>query len=187
MVAEGIRFAMYGSAANSLPLYIHNAARGDLAPLVQMGIENRLLLDSVLAKGLLFSVTCAEDLPYISEEMTVRETRGTFLGDYRIRQQKAVCTVWPRGKVPADVHELVRAGVPVFLLSGERDPVTPPEFGERVASRLPNSLHVVVPRGAHGGGECTDELIAQLIDRGTLAGLDPGCVRQAPPTSFMLR
>src|SRR5688572_33387474 len=33
MVAEGIRFLMYGPAAASLPLQIHKAAQGELAPL----------------------------------------------------------------------------------------------------------------------------------------------------------
>lgn len=63
--------------------------------------------------------------------MILENTPETFLGDYRIRQQKAVCALWARGKVPADVHELVRSDVPVLLLSGERDPVTPPEMAEQ--------------------------------------------------------
>ncbi|HYH44048.1 MAG TPA: alpha/beta fold hydrolase, partial [Thermoanaerobaculia bacterium] len=89
LVAEGIRFLMYGQGGGSLPLQIQRAARGDLAPLVQMSIERRLGIDEILYMGLLFSVTCAEDLPYITEELTRKETAGTLLGDYRIRQQKA--------------------------------------------------------------------------------------------------
>lgn len=188
LVAEGIRFLMYGQGGGSLPLQIHRAYEGDLTPLVQMSIERRLDLDNALAIGMLFSVTCAEDLPYITDEMTRRETAGTLLGDYRIASQKAVCEVWPRGAVPADVHELVRSDVPVLLISGEWDPVTPPEFAESVAKNLPNSLHVVVPKGSHGGaGQCTEDMIQQFYDRASVQGLDPSCVKEYPKPVFMLK
>jgi pimeloyl-ACP methyl ester carboxylesterase len=188
LVAEGIRFLMYGQGGGSLPLQIHRAYEGDLSPLVQMSIERRLAIDDILAMGLLFSVTCAEDLPYITDEVMKRETAGTLLGDYRIAAQKAVCQVWPRGSVPADVHEPVRSDVPVLLISGEWDPVTPPEFAESVAKNLPNSLHVVVPKGSHGGaGKCTDDMIQQFYDRASVQGLDTSCVKESPKPVFMLK
>ncbi|MFL6293456.1 MAG: alpha/beta hydrolase [Thermoanaerobaculia bacterium] len=187
LVAEGIRFLSYGQAAASLPLQIHKAAQGDLAPLIQMSIERRLNIIEALDWGMDFSVTCAEDLPFITEEMIRKWTPDTYLADYRIRQQKAVCEVWPRGKVPANVHEPVRSDVPVLLISGERDPVTPPEFAEEAARFMTNHLHVVVPRGSHGAaGECTDNLIRDLIDHGSLQGLDPSCAAAVyGPTQFM--
>lgn len=152
-----------------------------------MSIQNRLNLDGALATGLSFSVTCAEDLPFITEEMILKETAGTLLGDYRVRQQKAVCEIWPRGKVPADVHQPVRSDVPVLLISGERDSVTPPEFAEEASRFMTNRLHVVIPRGSHGGaGECTDNLIRDFIDRASVQGLDPACAATAyGPTQFM--
>lgn len=187
LIAEGIRFLMYGPVAGSLPLQIHKAAQGDLAPLVQMAIERRLDLDGALEMGLNFSVTCAEDLPFITEEMTREKTAGTYLGDYRIRQQKAVCEIWPRGKVAADVHAPVRSDVPVLLISGDRDPVTPPEFGDSASRHMTNRLHVVVPRGSHGdGGECIDNLVRDFLDRASVQGLDPSCAEKVyGPTKFM--
>lgn len=187
LVAEGIRFLMYGPAAASLPLQIRKAAEGDLAPLIQMSIDRRLNITENLEWGMDFSVTCAEDLPYITEEMIRETSPGTYLGDYRIRQQKGACTVWPRGKVPANVHEPIRSDVPVLLISGERDPVTPPSFAEEAARFMTNHLHVVVPRGSHGAaGECTDNLIRDLIDRASVQGLDASCVANVyGPTPFM--
>jgi pimeloyl-ACP methyl ester carboxylesterase len=187
LVAEGMRFLMYGPGAANLPLQIRKAAQGDLAPLVQMSIERRLNISEGLYMGLNFSVTCAEDLPFITEEMTRTRTAGTYLGDYRVRQQKAVCEVWPRGKAPADVHEPVRSNIPVLLISGERDPVTPPEFGDQASRFMTNHLHVVVPRGSHGAiGDCTDNLIRNFIDRASVQGLDSSCVASAyGPTQFV--
>ena len=191
LIAEGIRYSLYGPDGASLPLLLRNAARGDLAPLVQISIERRLDLSigfegRLYYGGLNFSVTCAEDLPYITEEMTRRETAGTYLGDYRVRQQKEVCEIWPRGKVPADIHEDVRSDVPVLLISGERDPATPPEMAEKASRYMTNRLHVVIPRGAHGGGgECRSRLEREFLDRGSVQGLEPACaVGESPQTRF---
>ncbi len=187
LVAEGIRFLMYGPGVGGLPLQIRKAAQGDLAPLVQMSIERRLNITEGLYWGMDFSVTCAEDLPFITEEMIAQRTPGTYLGDYRIRQQKAACKVWPRGRIPADAHEPVHSDVPVLLLSGERDPVTPPEFAEQASLSMTNRLHVIVPRSGHGGGgKCTEDLIRDFTDRASVKGLDPSCAATVyGPITFM--
>lgn len=186
LVAEGIRFLMYGQGGSALPLQIHQAFEGNLKPLVQKSIERRLDIDEVLAMGMLFSVTCAEDLPFIDDATAAQATKGTLLGDYRIRQQKEVCKVWPRGEIPANLHTPVHSGVPVLLIAGERDPVTPPEFAERAAKYLSNSLLVLVPRGSHGGaGECTDQMISKFIDTASVKGIDTSCLQKLPPTKFV--
>ena len=187
LVAEGLRGLLYGPVAGSVPLQIRKAAGRDLAPLVQRSIERRLGLMEGLYWGLTFSVTCAEDLPFITEEMIRQGTAGTYLGDYRIRQQKAVCEVWPRGKATADDHELVRSDRPVLLISGERDPVTPPSSAEEASRYMANRLHVVVKRGSHsGGGECVEGLIRDFIDRGSVQGLDASCAEKMyGPVVFM--
>ena len=185
LVAEGMRFLLYGAGGGNLPRQIHQAFEGNLEPLVQMSIERRLGIDDALAMGMLFSVTCAEDLPFIDDATAARETQGTILGDYRIRQQKEVCKVWPRGEIPANLHTPLRSDVPVLLIAGERDPVTPPEFAQRAAKGLTNSLVVLVPRGSHGGaGECTYKMIQQLIETASVKGIDTSCLQKLPPTKF---
>jgi pimeloyl-ACP methyl ester carboxylesterase len=176
--AEGIRHHLYADTGNALAEMIHRAAtEGDLSPIVQAAIDAQLRLDRQLAMGLLLSVSCAEHIPYITDEMTARETAGTFLGDLRIRAQRAACAQWVRGPVPADVHALVRSNVPVLLLSGYRDPVTPPSFGDRVANQLPNSRHVVFPNASHGVADtCGEVLMNSFIERGSIQGLDTSCV-----------
>lgn len=68
------------------------------------------------------------------------------------------------------------------------DPVTPPEMAEQAARFLTNSLHVVVPRGGHGGrGGCIENLIRDFIDRASVQGLDTSCVADINgPVTFML-
>jgi pimeloyl-ACP methyl ester carboxylesterase len=188
LIAEGLRFLGYGSAVRKLPLIVHQAYEGDLAQLVTMATERRAQIDHILAMGMNFSVTCAEDLPFIDAATAAKATAGTLLGDYRIREQKRVCEVWPRGSIPADAHQLVHSDVPVLLVSGDRDPVTPPEFGDRVARELPNSLHIVVPRNGHGfDGPCAEGIGARFIATASVKGLDVACATATPATQFVLK
>jgi pimeloyl-ACP methyl ester carboxylesterase len=188
LIAEGIRFLTYDSGARKVPLAIHLAYQGDMTQLVAIAIDRRAIIDRILAMGMDFSVTCAEDLPFIDDAAAARATAGTLLGDYRIREQKRVCADWPRGSIPPDAHQLVHAAAPVLLLSGERDPVTPPEFGERVAGQLPNSLHVVVPHSGHGaGGPCVEGIVHRFLDRASVKGLDVSCAAKTPPPRFILK
>jgi pimeloyl-ACP methyl ester carboxylesterase len=176
-VAEGIRHRLYGDTSNALAGMIHRAALGDLSPIVQAAIDAQIAIDRQLAMGLLLSVSCAEHIPYITDAMAAQETAGTFLGDLRIRAQRAACAQWVRGAVPPDVHAPVRSRIPVLLLSGYRDSVTPPSFGDRVAKNLPNSLHVIFPEASHGvQNACGRDLMTTFIERGTVKGLDTSCV-----------
>ncbi|HEX9945457.1 MAG TPA: alpha/beta hydrolase [Thermoanaerobaculia bacterium] len=188
LVAEGIRWMLYNPGDGArLPLRVHQAANGDFAPLGQASVAARIGMARVLALGLLFSITCAEDIPYIDPAQVPARTAGSFLGDYRVRQQMAACSVWPRARVAPDHREALRSDVPVLLVSGERDPVTPPGFGMRVARHLTRAVHVIVPWGSHGSDDpCIDRIQKEFIDRGSGEGLDTSCVSRIQRTPFVL-
>ena len=117
---------------------------------------------------------------------------NTFLGDYRLRQQRAACAIWPRGSIPDNYAEPTRSAVPALILTGEWDPVTPPIYGDTAARYLSQSLHVIVPHGGHGfnglnGLDCIDSLILNFIDRGTTKGLDTSCVNSISRKGFVLK
>ena len=117
---------------------------------------------------------------------------NTFLGDYRLRQQREACALWPRGEVRRDYTDPVRSDVPVLILTGEWDPVTPPSNGDGVANGLKNSLHIVVPHGAHGLGgleniDCITRLSAEFVERGTAKDLDTSCVKTIRRKGFALK
>ncbi len=186
LVAEGIRFALYQNGGVKLPQTIDRAFRGDLAPLVTTAITLRKGLALGLSQGMFLSVTCAEDIPFLDPAEVARLTAGTLLGDYRVRVQQRACMLWPRAPIPAGLREPVRTAVPALLISGERDPVTPPKFGERVAKGFSSGLHIVVPHGGHGsgGGACVEEMITTFVERGTAAGLDTSCLQRLSTPAF---
>jgi len=186
IIADGIRWQLYTPRAGAaLPRLIHEAAGGSFSPLAQAAVNSRVGIIQALAMGMFFSVTCAEDIPFIDPGQIAARTAGSFLSDYRVRQQVAACGVWRRAKVAAGHQEAVHSDVPVLLINGERDPVTPPAFGDRTMRFLTNSLHVVVPYGAHGGETpCVAGLQKELVEKGTLKGLDTACLAAIKMTPF---
>jgi len=183
---EKIRSWMYGrDKAARIPLIIHHAANGDFAPFLQQAIAPSI--PDFVADGMYLSVTCAEDVPFITPEEATKLTAGNPFGNYRVFQQTRACGMWPRGEIPTDFHGPVSSNAPVLIFSGNLDPVTPPKYGEEVAKYLPNSRHVIVPEAGHGmdglsDQECVDRLIIEFMDKGSAKDLDVSCVgRMAPP------
>ena len=187
-LADGIRWLLYSPrTAASIPLLVREAARGNWTPLAEASVNARLGIREALASGLFFSVTCAEDIPFIDPATIPQRTAGTFLGDDRVRSQAAACEAWPRGTPEPGHREPVRSNVPVLVISGERDPVTPPEFGERIVRHLANALHVVIPAGGHyGNGPCPIQIEEDFLRRGAVQGLDTSCLAKIQPMPFLL-
>jgi pimeloyl-ACP methyl ester carboxylesterase len=182
---EALRTMMYGDN-RQVPYLIHQAFEGDFIPFAEEGLLSNWYLHRLLALGMLLCVTCAEDLDRITEEEIIEIAAGTDMGDGRVRQQKAVCEFWPRSEIPDDYGEPVRVDVPVLLISGNLDPVTPPRFGEDVARNMPNSLHLVSP-GAHVvGNQCLRSIQKQFLETGTVKGLDTSCVETLKPEPFRI-
>ncbi|HEY0461874.1 MAG TPA: alpha/beta hydrolase [Pyrinomonadaceae bacterium] len=193
LAAEAIRYMMYSTYWSSrVPLFLHLAAAGNFTPLAETAILYRRELVGAGATGLYLSVTCAEDLPFIKPGEGEKDTEKTFLGSYRLRQQREACAVWRRGIVPKDYAEPVRSAVPILIMTGEWDPVTPPLYGDMVAKNFRNSLHIVVKSGGHGFGgldglDCVTNLIAEFFDRGSVKGLDSACVKNIRRQGFQLK
>ena len=188
LFAEKIRTWMYGrDKASRIPLIVHRAAGGDFTPFLREAIGPSIA--DFIAEGLYLCVTCAEDVPFIDQTEAAKLNADNPFGNYRVFQQTRACSVWPRGVIPADYREPVRSDVPALILSGNLDPVTPPERGGEVARYLPNSRLVIVPHMGHMPDgltdlECIDRMALQFIDKGDAKNLDVSCVEKMKPTPF---
>jgi len=186
-VATTVRLLSYApETAALLPLLIDHAHRtGDYQRLAAHLLMVSEQLDSSLNSGMGNSVLCAEDAPFIQPEGA---TQDTYLGNLQIEQLRETCAVWPRGQVPPDFKQPVRSDVPTLLLSGEADPVTPPEYAEQAAQTLPNSVHIIAPGQGHSVvfRGCIPQLVAQFIESGSVQDLDMACVQNIKPTPFFL-
>ena len=86
--------------------------------------------------------------------------------------------MWPKGTVNADYYHPVKSDVPVLVLSGEVDPVTPPVWGESVVKHLSHGKHIIVPSTGHGVvmTPCGNRVVSDFIEHGSVDGLDTDCV-----------
>ncbi len=171
-----------------LPKAIHEtAASGDVSRYAQSLWRRDVFLRPAVAMGVHFAVYCTEDVPFIDKQKWDELTEGTFLGTYLLEQYTGVCEGWPTPATSKSFLEPVTVDVPTLILSGYYDPSTPPEMGERVARRLPNSRHVVVRNEGHGAGfGCARPAVLSFLDSASLDGLGPIC-EDAGPVEFETR
>lgn len=193
LAAEAVRYMMYSTGgASRMPLFMHTAAAGNFSPLADAALYFRRNIVGSGATGLYLSVTCAEDLPWIKAGEGERNGENTFLGDYRLRQQREACALWERGEIPKDYAEPTRSNKPVLIMTGEWDPVTPPAYGDAAAKNFPNSRHIVVRSGGHGFGgleglDCVTNLVAEFFEKADAKNLDTSCVQKIKRRGFQLK
>ena len=171
--------------ASSVPWIIHHAAAGDWAPIVDAMLESERDADEEFSWGLFFAITCNEDIPFVPEEQIAAETQGTFLGDYRLRQQQAACKPWPRSTLPQGYREPARSDVPTLFVTGDLDGGTPLWFTDRVAAGFSN--HVVAVARGQGHTEwnpCVARLFERLVRDASVRGLNPTSCPAIPKPPF---
>ncbi len=188
---QTLRYMLYGSMSSlKIPAFVNAAANGDWQPIGQTAFSLGGMLMASLPDGLYLSVTCPEDVRHIGPNAAA--IQSGFLGDFRLRQQVAACEAWVDAEVPEGFHRPVESDIPVLILSGERDPVTPARWGFQAQEFLSRSVHLVVPDGAHGwfglkGVECVDEMTSRLLETGSVEGLDvAACVASIERPPFLL-
>jgi pimeloyl-ACP methyl ester carboxylesterase len=186
--AEWVRSRLYRpSGATELPAIFHEAAAGNFRRITRAVLESARSRDSALSFGLFFTITCSDDIPFITEGETERDTAGTFFGDYRVRSQQAVCRDWPRSPLPPDHRKPVVSKAPSLFVSGDSDPATPLWFTEHVAPNFANRVQVVV----HGHGHtewnaCLAALNEKLVRSGSVAELHGATCPAVPRPPFVI-
>ncbi len=110
------------------------------------------------------SVTCAEDVPFITEPDIARTSAGTFMGDTRVRAQQHACAIWNVQPVSRAFVQPVQSNAPILMVSGADDPASPPEFGRAALQYLPNARQIVIPHASHEIDlPCADRLIVDFV------------------------
>lgn len=186
-IAAAVLTALYLPELSSLlPLALSEAKQGNFAPLVAQA--SAFAQNARLSQGMFLSVVCNEDLARVSDDDVSRSVPGTFMGRSWVDRLRAECNEWPRVAVPADHFEPVTGNVPALIFSGGLDPVTPPSWGELVASRLGSARHVVAPHAGHGVSTlaCGPDRIAEFLDTLDATALDFGCLSEQPRPPFFV-
>jgi hypothetical protein len=176
------------STAAALPWLIHRAYLGDFGPIVEGVLRNARTADTALSLGLFFSITCNDDVTFMHEEDIVLETRDTFLGDYRARQQQAACKQWPKVALPAGYRTPVRSALPTLFVSGDLDGASPLWMTEHAAPGFSNHLEVLLGGKGHTDvTDCIPGLYAQFVTTGDTRGVDASACKPVPRPPFKTR
>jgi pimeloyl-ACP methyl ester carboxylesterase len=188
-LATVLRLASYTPEhAALLPLILHGASEsGDFSPLAAQFLLVNRSYGEVLAYGMHNTVVCTEDVPFYDGTHIDRgRLEQTYLGTTQLDGLRNICQIWPRGPIDADFHDPLHTDVPVLLLSGSDDPVTPPAYAELAKRGLTHSLHVVLQGFGHGqlAAPCVDRVMARFVDRASVSGLDVSCTHDAKPLPF---
>ncbi len=185
LVSAAVFNSLYSPmTAALLPLLIDQASKGDYSGFYALGAAFDPTAESI-AQGMYFSVTCAEDAPHIQLADLASVSAGTFMGGDLAAMRIKPCEFWPRGTLDANYYSNVPVAVPALIFSSDLDPVTPPVWGNEVASQWKNARHVVVPNNGHiaAFSGCVMKLIREFLNAGSAANLDTTCVNkiERPP------
>lgn len=184
-LAGNLRNALYSPRTRQLiPLAITAASAGDYRPI--LGLMNSIDADQPLYIGLLLSVLCQEDIPRADEELLARDRANTFMGGQLTADFMSMCRGWPVNPGNPAWAEPVSSDVPVLLLSGAQDPVTPPQWAEVAAETLPNSTHLVAEHGGHTiiSHTCANRIAADFLNNPE-SELDGSCLERTRRLPFV--
>lgn len=180
-----VRMMLYSSEYTALvPLVIDQAAAGDWTPLAAQYMLTFQSLDESIADGMYMSVLCSEDAPFYGSQAA--EMANNFSIEVSAIQQQ--CELWPHKIQPDELRGPVQSDVPALLMSGEADPVTPPEYAAQVAQSLPNSRQIVLSGMGHNVmyRGCMPRVINDFLESGSAAGLDVSCAENIQPDPFFV-
>ena len=163
----------------SLPLTLAEASKGRYEPLMAQAKLIGGNLGETVSAGMQMSVICSEDADQLKVDPVYADS---VLGNDMIDALRTQCGVWPRGERPADFHQPLVSDLPILVLEGEFDPVTPPRYGEQVVKNLSHGRLLVL----HGQGHnvipigCMPKLLARFIDTADAKSLDAHCLDKLP-------
>jgi pimeloyl-ACP methyl ester carboxylesterase len=178
LVASVMFNALYSPlTASIVPALVDRAERNDFQGLFALALAGE---DSgeAMSIGMQLSVLCSEDASRVTSDELARETSHSVFGSHLIGSQLDACAMWPKGKVKPEYYGPVVSDVPVLVVSGEVDPVTPPVWGASVVKHLTRGTHIVVPSTGHGvvSTPCGNHLVTDFIEHASAEGLDTECV-----------
>jgi pimeloyl-ACP methyl ester carboxylesterase len=173
-------FSYTAETAALLPLSVAQAAKGNYTPLMGQAQILAGSLDTAMNTGMQLSVVCAEDADLLKPDPADADT---ILGGEIVDAIKAECSVWPHGSRPADFHAPFKSSIPTLLLSGERDPVTPPRYADEVLKGLSDARSLVASGMGHSilVRGCVPKLVDQFVTNLQPQKLDAKCVKQIGP------
>ena len=154
--------------------------------LAVLGVELSVYSLGSNASGTYFAVTCADRLPFTSGPSAPDEV-GPFAAAVIGEGIAAGCEQWPVAPSPPSVGEPVTSDLPVLLLSGRFDPITPPDFAAAAAEYLAAATSVVRDGSSHGTwgfDGCIDRIVDDFVADQS-SPVDTSCAEDLRPLGWI--
>ena len=172
-----------------LPTALTSIADGDYAIIEQL-VQEAVPFAADQVEGMTASVTCADRLPLLKPEIVdpfVEEHPEMGSLTY-LNTAETGCEEWGVEATGGDFNTLLEEGdtdVPIIVMAGRFDPVTPPEGSERVAEALGQEL-LFFPNAGHGAvssSDCSRDIWFAFLDNPTQEP-DISCMDDLEPPAF---
>ena len=188
--AAAIRLLAYHPNSIALmPLLIHEAGQDNYVPLGSQFMMTMIAMMDAMSMGMHNTVVCTEDVPfYDKSSIDYAGLAASYMGVHQLDALEAICSVWPAGPIDDEFKVPLATDLPVLLLSGDADPITPPRYADLAALDLGNAVHLIGKNQGHGQivVGCTPRLIADFIDSADPASLDAECLQRSFVMPFFL-
>ena len=148
-LVQNIRGILYTPQKTTmLPMALYKLNRGDGRAFMALTSEGAMVSKSVYL-GSTLSLLCGEEVPRMTDARAKEIGAGHLTQDTYYQYWRAACKGWPSLPGDDDIHASIASDVPMMILSGELDPITPPSMGEHLAKSFKNSRHLVVRGVGH--------------------------------------
>jgi pimeloyl-ACP methyl ester carboxylesterase len=175
-----------------LPQAIYEVNNGNYELMNQLSSTKLALLD-LTTRGVLLTTLCTDDLIGQTPEDLLnamaelpRQLAGSADPEIAIEYGLfGLCEQWPVEEAEPWVREPLVSDVPILVLVGEFDPVTPPEYGRLVASYLSNSFFFEFPGVGHNitVNGCARNIVGNFVNNPGQAP-DASCIEEMAGMAF---
>jgi pimeloyl-ACP methyl ester carboxylesterase len=162
----------------SMPQMIYDVSKGDYGIL-----RERLMLyfDTTSALGMQMSVQCAEEIPFSPAQEAYAVAQGVqpqIAAFYPASVQPLfdVCREWASIALDPRENQPVFSDLPVLILGGDQDPITPPAWGRMLTQELPRAYFHEFPGQGHWVARSSPCALSMARAFWTDPTVDPGHV-----------
>ena len=188
--AIAVRLLAYQpSSIALLPLLINEAGNGNFVPLGSQFMMTTTAISDALSLGMHNTIMCTEDTPFFDKTTIDYEgIAASYMGVFQLSALEAICSVWPEGPIDPEFKAPLTTDLPVLLLSGDADPITPPRYAEMAAVDFSNARHLIGKHQGHGqlGIGCNRRLVAAFIDAADPGIIEAECLERSFVMPFFL-
>lgn len=190
-LAIWVRLALYAPETSALiPLIIHQAAvEENYLPIAANALNVLHQLNESMQYGMHNAVVCTEDAPFFEHDAVAKgELEATYLGRDIYDALAVMCSVWPAGVMDEDMKAPLESDIPTLVLSGEFDPITPPDYGEAIMPGLSNATHIVAPGQGHGvlPRGCIPRIALEFVEQPDPKAVDASCTEHLGTFPFFV-